>query len=151
LLDHNQAFVAGRRRDHVAINAFAFLGKPLDKRGRVTDFTHRFVQWLALFQGHDPGQIVFVLQDQFKPATQDLRAVFGRAFTPGWQGCVGGLDGADRFGAAHQRHIAQQLALGRVGHVDRLTAVGICPGAIYKRLLTKQLGVFELHAGHSSK
>ncbi|CSS88869.1 Uncharacterised protein [Shigella sonnei] len=36
----------------IAINTFAFFGKPLNKRGSVADFAFRFGQWFALFEGH---------------------------------------------------------------------------------------------------
>ncbi|MNJ43952.1 hypothetical protein D3C77_389820 [compost metagenome] len=60
LLDHQQALVVGRAWDHVAIDALAFFSEPFDEGGGVADFAQGFMQRLALFEGHQPGQVLLV-------------------------------------------------------------------------------------------
>ncbi|MNO80189.1 hypothetical protein D3C76_713860 [compost metagenome] len=145
LLDHQQALVRRRAGNHVAVDALAFLGEPLDEGGGVADFTQRFVQRLALLQGHQLGEVVFVFQQQFVPAAQDLRAFLGGPGAPAFQRGVGGLDGAHGFRAAHQRHAAEQFAAGRVGHRDAAAVIGIAPLAGDIGLLAEEVVVFQIH------
>ena len=62
LLDNNQALIGLMTGNGVAINAFAFFGKPLNKRGGVADFTFRFGQWFALFEGHQADKRLIVIK-----------------------------------------------------------------------------------------
>ncbi|MNI97147.1 hypothetical protein D3C73_1557350 [compost metagenome] len=61
----------------VAINAFTFLGKPFNKGGGIGDFAFGFRQRLTLFEGHQAGEIVLVLNHQVEPAAQNRRPLFG--------------------------------------------------------------------------
>ncbi|MNZ78193.1 hypothetical protein D3C78_967580 [compost metagenome] len=149
LLDHQQAFVIGRARDYIAVDAFAFFGEPFDKGGGVTDFAQGFVQRFALFEGHQLGQVVFVFEQQFEPAAQDLCAVLGGAGAPVGQGHFGGFDGTFGFGAAHQGHMAEQLAVGRVGYRQATAIVGVAPAPGNVGLLAQQRIVIEFHARYS--
>ncbi|MOA06230.1 hypothetical protein D3C78_1258610 [compost metagenome] len=103
------------------------------------------MQRLALFQGHQQRQVVFVFQQQFVPATQNLRALLGGLRTPAFQGGVGGFDGANGFRAAHQRHAAEDFAIGRVGHQDGAAVIGVAPLAGDVGLLAEEVKVFEFH------
>ena len=147
LLDHDQALVGLVAGDHVAIDALGFFGEPLDKGSGVDDFALGLGQRLALFEGHQAAEVVLVFDQQFEPAAQLVGALLGGECTPGWQGLVGGFDGAAGFRGAHLRHGAENLARGRVVDLDGLTIVRIDPSAIDKGLLAEQLGVFKLHVG----
>src|SRR3546814_5065752 len=48
LLEHDDALVAGMTRQHVAVDALGFLGKPFDEVGRVGNLAARLRQRLAL-------------------------------------------------------------------------------------------------------
>ena len=52
MMEHQDDLARLMTGNGVAINAFAFFGKPLNKGGGVADFTFRFSQWFALFEGH---------------------------------------------------------------------------------------------------
>src|SRR5450830_400430 len=147
LLDHDQALVRLVARNHITVDTLGFFGEPFDEGSGVDDFALGFGQWLALFEGHQAGQVVLVLDDQLVPATQFVRTLFGGQGTPGGQGLVSGLDGATGFGSAHLWHSTQDFARGRVVDLDRLTIVRVDPSPVDIGLLAEQLGVFELHVG----
>ena len=58
LAQHHDALVGLVAGDDVAVDALAFLGEPLDERGRVGDLALRFRQRLALLGGHDDREVV---------------------------------------------------------------------------------------------
>ncbi|MNG01496.1 hypothetical protein D3C84_844790 [compost metagenome] len=90
-----------------------------------------------------------MFEQQFEPAAQNLCTLFGGAGAPVAQGGFGGFDGAYRFGTAHQRHAAQQLAVGRVGYLQAAPIIGVAPAPSDVGLLAEQLVVIEFHARHS--
>ncbi|MNN72648.1 hypothetical protein D3C81_1887040 [compost metagenome] len=90
-----------------------------------------------------------MFQQQFEPAAQHLRTLLGGTPAPVGQGRFGGFDGAHGFGTGHQRHAAEQLAVGRVGHVEAAPVIGVAPAPGNVGLLAEQLVVIEFHARHS--
>ena len=99
LLDRQDAPVAQRRRNGVAIDAARFVGEPLDERCGVGDLALGFGQRLALLGGHDQRQVVGVGQHQVVELAQDGGAFLGRHVAPGLLRLVGGGDGAFGLGA----------------------------------------------------
>src|SRR3546814_16626056 len=64
LLEHDDALVAGMTRQHVAVDALGFLGKPFDEVGRVGNLAARLRQRLALFAGQQFGERVLVRSEE---------------------------------------------------------------------------------------
>ena len=147
LLNHHDAAISVRTRDGVAVDPLGFLGKPFDEGCAVGNLAARFGKRFALLQGHDPGQVFLVVEDQFVPAAQDARTLLGAAAPPGREGRGGGGDGATRFSGAHLRHGAELVAVGRVADRQRRAVVGVRPGAGYVGLLAEELGVVEFEHG----
>src|SRR5471032_1398603 len=147
LLDHDQAFVGLVTRNHIAIDALGFFGEPLNKGSGVNDLALGFGQWLALFEGHEATEVVLVFDQQFEPATQLVRTLFGSQCTPGWQRLVSGLDGATGFSCAHFWHSPDDFVGSRVVDLDGLTVVSVQPHAVDIGLLAEQRGIFKLHVG----
>jgi hypothetical protein len=122
LLQDDEALVVVGRGDGLAVDALGFLGEPLDEARAVDHFPARFGQRLALLGGHDPGEVVGVLDQQGVPLHQDRAALLGGLAAPGGPGGVRGGDGGFRLGGAQQRDIDQLLARGRVGHIEAVAA-----------------------------
>src|SRR6266704_1027005 len=144
-LDDDEALVGLLRRNDVAIYAAPLLGEPVDESGGVADFAARFGERLALFAGHQHGQVVLVGQHQVVPTAQNPRPLAGGPRAPGGQGGRRGGDGAARLGGAHLRHHADEFAVSRVEHAEGLAVVGIDPGAVDAALAAQQRGVLEQH------
>jgi hypothetical protein len=147
LLGHDQAAVARRRFQHVAFDALGLLAKPFEEGGGVADFAFGFRQRLALFGGHDGGQVVRVFQHQVVPLAQDEGAFARGLLAPGRPGGVRGRYRAAGFLRAHVRHGAQRFAGGRIGHGHGLAFDGIAPVAVDIRLLAQQGRIFQVQHG----
>src|SRR5471032_2645980 len=147
LLDHDQTLVWLMTRDHVAIDALGFFSEPLNKGSGVNDLALGFGQWLALLEGHQATEVVLVLDQQFEPATQLVRTLFGGQCTPGRQRLVCGLDGATGFSCAHFWHSPDDFVGSRVVDLDGLTVVSVQPHAVDIGLPAEQRGIFKLHVG----
>ena len=104
-----------------------FFGEELDERGAVGHFAFGFRQRLALFQGHQAGQVVGVLIDQLKPAAQQGRALFDRGGAPGGTGFISGGYGVAGVVGAQVRHMGDGLAGGGVVHREGLLALAPLP------------------------
>src|SRR5690625_1246520 len=114
-------------RDDVAVGALAFFGKPLDKRGRVVNFSARLDYGLAAFGRHQHGQVFPVGQHQVIECPQPPGALGGAFGGPAGERIGGGINGAAGFGRAHVGNRAQQLSGGRVADLGRGPTVGIAP------------------------
>jgi hypothetical protein len=75
--------------DHIAVDSFAFLSKPLNERGCVTNLATRFIQGLALLSGENVGQVVTVFKHELKPAAQYRSAICGCSAGPLGKSCGG--------------------------------------------------------------
>ncbi len=128
---HDDAFVACRRGDGVAVDAFAFFGEPFQERGGVEDFAFGFGEGFALFGGEDLGQIVGVFQHEVMPFAEDRGAVFGGGGSPCGPCGVGCVDGSTCFGCAHAGHCGDGFACGGVFDVECGVVVGGLPFACY--------------------
>ncbi len=137
LLNHNQTLICLMARNGVAVDPFPLFGEPLYKGGGIADLAFGFRQRFALLKGHQPGQIVLVSHHQIEPAAQNVGALFGRERAPGGQGAVRGLNRFAGFFGAHFRHVAQGLAVRRVGYGEGVTAVGVAPLTFYISLLAE--------------
>ena len=129
----------------IAVNALTFFGEPLNKGGGVADFAFGFRQRFSLLEGHQAGEIVLILHHKIEPAAQNIRPLFGGQGTPGGKGAIGGFNCFAGFVGAHFRHIAELLAVGRVGHRNHIAVGRIAPLTIDQRLLAKQCHIVELH------
>ena len=140
-LDDDQLAIPERRWNDFAVGALGFLGEPLNVGSSVGDLAARLGQRLALLCGHEAGEVFLVRHQQVEPATQDAAALGGGGFTPGFQGLVGGGDGALGFGGAATGDGGDGFAGGRVGDIDRLAAIGWDPSAVDVAGLAEQGGV----------
>jgi hypothetical protein len=136
-------------RDHVAVDALAFLGEPLDEAGAVGDLAARLGERLALLGGHQLRQVLLRRHHQLEPLAQDGRALLGRLRAPGRHGPRGGVDGALRVGGAAIGHLDQQPAVGGIADVE-LAVRAIAPGAVDVRLRTHQRWIVQLRQGRDS-
>ena len=101
--DHDAA-IGQRGRDHVAVRALAFFREPFDERCAVEDLAARLREGLALFRGHDDGEVFLMLEHQFVPPAQDVGALLGGQGTPGRIGRVGRLNGPTGLRRAEGRN-----------------------------------------------
>ena len=106
-LGDNDALVALMRRNDIAIDALGFLGKPLDEGGGIGDLALGLRQRLALFGGHQDGQIVLVFHHQVEPFAQDIGTFLGGLLAPR---APGGHDAGGARGDAVQPQRDQQHA-----------------------------------------
>ena len=108
-----------------------------DGRGRLhhldgaADLGPRVREGLAHLAGHRPGDLVLVGLQHLAEAEQPARALDRGAAAPGREGGAGRRDGGVDVLGARQRHPRQQLAGGRVGHVELVS--GARPGASRRR------------------
>ena len=77
---------------------------------RVSDFTPRLGQRLALFQRHQGRQILLIFQQQTEPAPQNSRSRLRRQRPPTGQCSLSSLNGATGFYCAQFGDLAQRLA-----------------------------------------
>ena len=117
-LDDHDALVGLVGGNHVAVDAFALLGEPLDEGGGVADLAAGFGERLALLGGHQHGEVLLVLQHQVEPFAQQGGALLGGLGPPGGPGAGGGLDGAAGLRLPHLGNGAQGLARRGVGHSE---------------------------------
>ena len=136
----------GDGRDDVAVDALGLLGEPLEEGGAVGDLAARLGQRLALLAGHQEREVLLVGHHQVEPLAQDRRALLGGRSCASPERPLGRLDRAPGLGDAHARHGADDLAVGRIGDLDRRAVVGVDPGAVDVALLAEQARVGELDA-----
>ncbi len=74
-LSDEDALAGARGRDHVAIDPLGLLGEPLDEAGAVGHLAAALGQGLALFGGHQPGQVLLIGHDQIEPGSHQRRRV----------------------------------------------------------------------------
>ena len=141
LLQHQQPLVVVEGGQGFTVDALGLLGEPFDEAGAVGDFALGLGQGLALFGGHEPGQVVLVRHEQVVPLAQDGAALLDGLGAPGRPRGVGGGDG--RFGLlrAEIRHIGQSLPCGRV--VDGEAAAACNPLPVDEAIGLEQAGVFQ--------
>ena len=116
LANHQQTPVVVELRQGFAIAAFGLLGKPLDKAGSIDHLALGFGKGLALFGGHDAGDIVLVLDQQLEPAHQHGMALLARLGSPARQHRIGRRDGLLGLRNAQAGHIGQMLARRGIMH-----------------------------------
>ena len=129
----------------VAVDALAFFGKPLEKRGRVGHFALGLGERLALLGGHQRGKVLLVRHHQFVEPAQPGAALLGGQRAPGGIGRLGGGDSARRLTASHAGHGPEHCAVGRIGDLEPVTGVGVHPLTVDVTLLTEQRFVAQLH------
>ncbi len=79
---------------------------------------HGFGQRLALFGGHQPGEVAGVGHHQRVPALEDVAARLGGHRGPGREGGGGGGDGGFGLSGTECRDRADRPAIGGVGDGD---------------------------------
>ncbi len=115
--DDHQAAVVVELRQGLAVDAFGFLGEPLDKTRAVGDFALGLGKGLALLGGHDAAQVFLVGHQQLVPLEQDGVALLAGLAAPGGPGGVGRGDGGLGVLRAQVGHVGQLAAGGGVVHV----------------------------------
>src|SRR3546814_20470459 len=100
----------------MAVDAEPFLREPLHEAGRIGDFAAGFRERLALFGGHDRGEIVGMGDDQAVPFLENGTAIGGGARAPFGECRAGGID-RRRIGSASCRE--------RVGRYGWISVVAV--------------------------
>src|SRR4051794_27629040 len=80
----------------------------LKKGRRILDFNDGLFEGLALLQGDDPRQLLFVLQQPVRDLFEPVSASVGRHGLPKLG--IGCVRGGNSFGFRHVRHICKMLA-----------------------------------------
>src|SRR3546814_8744374 len=75
LLEHDDALVAGMTRQHVAVDALGFLGKPFDEVGRVGNLAARLRQRLALLARQQRRERLLIGHDRSEEHTSELQSL----------------------------------------------------------------------------
>ncbi len=145
LAQHQQALVGLMRWNDLPVQAFAFLGEPLDEGGGVADLAPGFRERLALLGGHDGGEIFAMLEHQVEPTPEDDTAILRRARRPSRKSRLGRGDRASRFGRRHVGYGAQRRLGCRIDDCGRGAGVRADPFAADVGLRAQQAGVFEVH------
>jgi len=118
LLQNQEALVRLMSRDDVAISSAGLLGEPFDEGGGVGDLALGLRQGLALLGRQQTGQVRPGGHDTVIPAPEQDRALLRRPAPPGGQSLPGGGHRRKGVLGAEVRNPAQDLAAGRVGHLD---------------------------------
>ncbi len=124
----------------LAVNTACFLGKPADKGRGIIDLTAGFHQGLALLQRHQAGNVFAVLEHQVVPAHQQVSTFQRRGLAPTGKGLVGLGNAIVELSFAQAGHAADNLAAGRVIHLDGGAIAGVDPVTCDQTLLAKQAG-----------
>ncbi len=90
-------------------------------------------------------QILAVGNDQIEPLAQDGRPLLRRLRLPRRQCRGGGGDRPRRLGLSHQRHLAEKLAIGRVGDDQRAAVIGRLPATIEVAVRAQQARIGKVH------
>src|SRR3546814_9698418 len=96
LAQGHDTFVRGVAGDGVAVHAPGFLREPLQVARAIRDLAAGLGQRLALLGGHQPRQVVLVLEHQPVHALEDVGAFLRALARPGREGGVRGIAGATR-------------------------------------------------------
>ena len=146
LLHDDEAAIAADRRDHVAVDALAFLGEPLDVRGADRDLR------LRLRRAACPARWSGSARDRRRAASMrsyHLRTIAQRSLASmsrhAGQCALGGFDRAARLGRAADGHGADGGAGRGIGHRARAAVVGVDPLSRDEALVRKSEG--SLSAG----
>ncbi len=114
-------------RDDVAVGALGLLGEPFDEAGAVDDLAARLGERLALFGGHDPRELVRVLDDQLVPAPQDRGALAREQPRPLPERTLRGRHSLLDLRPGGARDRGEQLAARGIAHIDGGSAAPVDP------------------------
>ena len=146
-LGHQNAAPLGVLGNRFPLHAAAFIGEPFNEGCGINHLALRFRERLALFRGHDRGQIVGIFMHQRGDFVQDHSTIFCQHRAPGRPGGIGGFNGAAGFRLAHGGHFANHLTGCGVAHGNHLAAIGLHPGAGDVIRLTEKGGVLQGQLG----
>ena len=135
LLDADDALVGGGAGDDIAVYPLCLFAEPFNEGGTVGNLAPGLRQHLALFGGHENGEVFLVLHHQVEPLAQDAGARLGGLARPLPHGLGRRRYGAGCFGRPHAGHRSNQLTIDRVGDVKGGAVIGIDPLAINVRLV----------------
>ena len=124
LFENHDALVGLMTGNGVAVDPFRFFTKPFKKRSGISYFTARFGERFALLQGHQAREIILIFDHQVEPLAENDGALFCGFGAPGFEGLIGGFDGAAGFRAGEFWNFAEDFAGGRIIHVERGAAGG---------------------------
>ena len=139
LLDNDDPFVFRGGRNHVAVGAFGFFGKPLDKTGSVLDFGPAFGQNFPAFKGHQPGQFFLVFQNEYKPVAEQSRPFFCGQVAVGGPCQVSRINGDPDILTAQVGHQRNFFAGGGIDYGKRGSVGRSDPFSVYIRLSFERL------------
>ena len=104
--------------DTLDIGAFGFLGVEFDKGRAIFDLAACLRERLALLQHHQAGEVFFVFDHQFKPATQDGATVLRQHQCPAGKGGMRRIHRGRGILCRHCGHITDEIPGGRVMNGD---------------------------------
>ncbi len=119
------------RGDALDIRALGLLGVEFEEGGGIVDLAARLGERLALFEGHDAGEILAMREHEVEPAAQQRRTGLRQGCGPGGKGGVGGIDGGRAFGGRKRRDGADPGAVGGVADGEARAAPGTFPAAVH--------------------
>ncbi len=123
-------FGPGKMARHAfGIEAFAFLGIPLDEGCRVVDLAAGLGKRLALFKGHQQGEILAGFEHQVVPFAQDGGARLRQHVAPGPECLFRRVDRLGGLGSVERGDEGEGSAAGRVAHLKACTVPAGNPAA----------------------
>ena len=131
------------RRHALDIHALRLLGVEFDERGGVVDLALGFLQRLALFEHHQPREILPGRQDEVVPVAQDAGALLRQPCGPGPEAGVGGINRGSGLGCRERGNAADPRTRRRIGHVDEGAVFRRDPRAVDIGIFPEQPGIFE--------
>jgi len=121
---------AATRRNHPAISAAAFFGKPVDQVSAGQRFEFGFADGLALLEGHIGRDGIGALAEQVRRLAHDLAAVEGRHLAPRLVTLLRGFERAVEVGFLGVSNRADLLVVGRIDDRQRASGSSSAPLAV---------------------
>ena len=107
---------AGKMRgDALDVGALGLLGIELDEGGGIVDLAAGFRERLALFHGHDGGEVVARCGGELEPPAQRRGALLRQQRRPGGKGGSGGVDRGARIRGGKCGDVTDHRTARRVG------------------------------------
>ena len=135
----------------LAVGTLTLFGEPVDEIGRIDDLASRLADGLAHLEGHDPGEVLLVLEEQLVPAPQDHAAILGGADSPRLLGHLGQVDGPAGLFDAEVGDTRHDVTGGGVGDVEGGAGVGVDPLAADIGLRPQKGRVLKVHGAFLSR
>ena len=134
LVLHVLAQIRRARRDHAAVDAARFFGKPFQHFAGAGELDARLHQALALLVHQHLRNLFGPLAHQSGSLAQVGRALHDRGFAPGGKAVFGRGQGLVQISHTGFGYAADHAFVGRVDDVEPGAALGVAPGAVDQQL-----------------